>query len=92
MQHSLCPFHCHGLALPNEPAPPLPLPDHHVPSHACNSISRPPVRPPQRRPLQVNMEVECRWVSDMLRGDDCYELRLKLKEHRDEKFPYKDDD
>ncbi|PNW84474.1 hypothetical protein CHLRE_03g145607v5 [Chlamydomonas reinhardtii] len=40
----------------------------------------------------VNMEVECRWVSDMLRGDDCYELRLKLKEHRDEKFPYKDDD
>ncbi len=42
--------------------------------------------------LQVNMDVEVRWVSDMLAGDDCYELRLKLREHRDEKFPYKDDD
>lgn len=41
---------------------------------------------------QVNMDVEVRWVSDMLAGDDCYELRLKLREHRDEKFPYKDDD
>jgi hypothetical protein len=41
---------------------------------------------------QVNMEVECRWVGDMLRGDEAYELRLKLKEHRDERFPFKDDD
>lgn len=40
----------------------------------------------------VNMEVEVRWVQDMLKGDECYEMRLKLKEHRDEKFPYKDED
>lgn len=30
-------------------------------------------------PFQVNMDVECRIVQDMLKGDDCYELRLKLK-------------
>lgn len=41
---------------------------------------------------QVNMDVECRFVQDMLKGDECYELRLRLKEHKDEAFPYKDDD
>ena len=25
------------------------------------------------------MDVECRIVQDMLKGDDCYELRMKLK-------------
>lgn len=41
---------------------------------------------------QVNIEVNCRFVQDMLRGDECYEMRLTLKEHRDEAFPFKDDD
>lgn len=40
----------------------------------------------------VNMDVDVRWGQDMLRGDDCYELRLKLKEHKDEKYPFKEDD
>ena len=40
----------------------------------------------------VNMDVECRLVQDMLKGDDCYELRMKLKEHKDEAFPYQEDD
>lgn len=42
--------------------------------------------------LQVNMDVECWFVQDMLKGADCYELRLRLKEHRDESFPFKDDE
>lgn len=42
--------------------------------------------------LQVNIEVDCRFVQDMLKGDECYELRLSLKEHKDEAFPFKDDD
>lgn len=40
----------------------------------------------------VSLDVECKIVQDMLKGDDCYELRLKLKESRDERFPFKDDD
>lgn len=42
--------------------------------------------------LQVNMEVEASLGSDMLRGDEVNEVRLRLKEHREERFPYKDDD
>jgi hypothetical protein len=38
------------------------------------------------------MDVEARFVSDMLRGDDSYEIRLRLKGHRAEAFPFKDDD
>ena len=44
------------------------------------------------RGMQVNIDVECRFVQDILKGDDCYELRIKLKQHRDEKFPFNDDD
>jgi len=40
----------------------------------------------------VNMDVEVRFVNDMLKGDEAYEMRMRLKEHRDEAFPYKDDD
>lgn len=40
----------------------------------------------------VNIEVDCRFVQDMLKGDECYELRLCLKEHKDESYPFKDDD
>lgn len=50
-------------------------------------------RVPQPIPLpQVNMDVEARFVQDMLRGDEAYEIRLKLKEHHAEEFPFKDDD
>jgi len=38
------------------------------------------------------MDVEVRIVGDMLKGDEVHELRLKLKEHRNEEFPYKDDE
>jgi hypothetical protein len=38
------------------------------------------------------MEVDVRFVQDMLKGDDAFEMRVRLKEHRDEQFPYKDDD
>jgi hypothetical protein len=41
---------------------------------------------------QVNIEVDVRFVRDMLKGDDAYELRVCLKEHKDESFPFKDDD
>ncbi|GBF96278.1 trafficking particle complex subunit 3 [Raphidocelis subcapitata] len=40
----------------------------------------------------VNMDVDARFVQDMLRGDEVYEIRLRLKEHRAEAFPFKDDD
>eukprot|EP00775_Hariotina_reticulata_P014296 gene14296-23_t len=40
----------------------------------------------------VNMEVDCWFIQDMLKGDECYEMRLRLKEHKDETFPFKDDD
>lgn len=55
--------------------------------HAVLQLTRPGCLP-----LQVNIFVECRIVQDMLKGDDCHELRMKLKEHRDEKFPYKEDE
>lgn len=42
--------------------------------------------------LQVSISVDCRWVQDMLKGGEVYEMRVRLKEHRDERFPYKDDD
>lgn len=38
------------------------------------------------------MDVDARFTQDMLRGDDAYEIRLRLKEHRSETFPYKDDE
>lgn len=39
-----------------------------------------------------NMDVECRLVGDVLKGDDATEFRLRLKAQRDEQFPYKDDE
>jgi hypothetical protein len=38
------------------------------------------------------MDVECRLIQDMLKGDDFFEIRIKLKQHRDEQFPYTEDD
>ncbi len=57
----------------------------------CTSIER-PIMPRHGMLLQVNMDVECWFVQDMLKGAECYELRLRLKEHRDESFPFKDDE
>ena len=41
---------------------------------------------------QVNMRVESWFVRDMLRGDDTYEIRLKLLEVVPEEYPFKDDE
>lgn len=38
------------------------------------------------------MDVDATWARDALRGDDVYEIRLTLREHRAEEFPFKDDD
>ncbi|KAL5972760.1 hypothetical protein ACLOJK_039566 [Asimina triloba] len=40
----------------------------------------------------VSMKTEVTWVRDMLRGDDAYELRVKLLKQVPEEYPYKDDD
>lgn len=41
---------------------------------------------------QVNINVSCSFVKDVLRGDDVSELRLKLLSQMHETYPYKDDD
>ena len=38
------------------------------------------------------MDVDVQVASDMLKGDEAHELRLKLKEQRDETFPFKEDE
>ena len=38
----------------------------------------------------VNMRVECDFSKDALRGDDGYELRLKLLEVMPEVYPFDD--
>mmetsp|Transcript_13565 Transcript_13565/g.23819 ORF Transcript_13565/g.23819 Transcript_13565/m.23819 type:complete len:194 (-) Transcript_13565:714-1295(-) len=40
---------------------------------------------------QISMDVEVRVLGDMLKGDETHELRIKLREHRDERFPYRDE-
>ncbi|MCL7021838.1 hypothetical protein MKW94_011240, partial [Papaver nudicaule] len=40
----------------------------------------------------VSMKTEVTWVRDMLRGDDAYELRMKLLKQVPEEDPYKDDE
>ncbi|EMS58486.1 Trafficking protein particle complex subunit 3 [Triticum urartu] len=40
----------------------------------------------------VSMKTEVTWVRDMLRGDDAYEMRMKLTKQVPEEYPYKDDD
>ena len=42
-------------------------------------------------PRQVNIDVECTWVRDMLRGDDAYEMRLKMLASHNESYPFKDE-
>ncbi|KAK9090383.1 hypothetical protein Sjap_023560 [Stephania japonica] len=40
----------------------------------------------------VSMKTEVTWVRDMLRGDDAYELKVKLLKQVSEEYPYKDDE
>ncbi|PHT62865.1 Trafficking protein particle complex subunit 3 [Capsicum annuum] len=40
----------------------------------------------------VSMKTEVTWVRDMLRGDDAFELQLKLLKQVPEEYPYKDDE
>ena len=42
--------------------------------------------------LQVQLRVEVSWVRDMLRGDDAFEMRMRLVEQMTEEYPYKDTD
>uniref|UniRef100_A0A803L6L8 Uncharacterized protein n=2 Tax=Magnoliopsida TaxID=3398 RepID=A0A803L6L8_CHEQI len=40
----------------------------------------------------VSMKTEVTWIRDMLRGDDAYELQVKLLKQIPEEYPYKDDE
>ncbi|KAK3424189.1 hypothetical protein EUGRSUZ_F00980 [Eucalyptus grandis] len=40
----------------------------------------------------VSMKTEVTWVRDVLRGDDSYELQVKLLKQVPEEYPYKDDE
>ncbi|KAJ9505575.1 hypothetical protein QJQ45_008517 [Haematococcus lacustris] len=40
----------------------------------------------------VSMDVDVAVVGDMLKGQEAHQLRVRLREHRDERFPYKEDD
>ena len=42
--------------------------------------------------LQVSMKTEVTWARDMLRGDDAFELQVKLLKQVPEEYPYKDDE
>lgn len=37
------------------------------------------------------MSVECEFRKDMLKGEDCYEIRIKLISHEPELLPFKED-
>ena len=41
---------------------------------------------------QVSMKTEISWIRDMLRGDDAFELQVKLLKQVPEEYPYKDDE
>ncbi|XP_038690236.1 trafficking protein particle complex subunit 3-like [Tripterygium wilfordii] len=40
----------------------------------------------------VSMKTEVTWTRDMLRGDDTFELEVKLVKQIPEEYPYKDDE
>ncbi|KAG6387401.1 hypothetical protein SASPL_152588 [Salvia splendens] len=41
---------------------------------------------------EVSMKTEVTWLRDMLRGDDVFELQVKLLKQVPEEYPYKDDE
>lgn len=64
------------------------LPDTCQGLHYCNILSG-----VIRGALEmVSMKTEITWVRDMLRGDDAYELQVKLLKQVPEEYPYKDDE
>ncbi|MED6197007.1 hypothetical protein PIB30_052705 [Stylosanthes scabra] len=64
------------------------LPDNCQGLHYCNILSG-----VLRGALEmVSMKTEVTWVRDMLRGDDVYELNVKLLKQVPEEYPYKDDE
>ncbi|MED6191614.1 hypothetical protein PIB30_001893 [Stylosanthes scabra] len=64
------------------------LPDNCQGLHYCNILSG-----VVRGALEmVSMKTEVTWVRDMLRGDDVYELNVKLLKQVPEEYPYKDDE
>lgn len=42
--------------------------------------------------VQVSMKTEITWIRDVLRGDDVFELQVKLLKQVPEEYPYKDDE
>ncbi|XP_071905357.1 uncharacterized protein [Coffea arabica] len=40
----------------------------------------------------VSMKTEVTWIRDMLRGDDAFEMQVKLVKQVPEEYPYKDDE
>ncbi|KAK2642966.1 hypothetical protein Ddye_024729 [Dipteronia dyeriana] len=40
----------------------------------------------------VSMKTEVTWLHDVLRGDDAYEMQVKLLKQVPEEYPYKDDE
>ncbi|KAJ0015085.1 hypothetical protein Pint_20135 [Pistacia integerrima] len=40
----------------------------------------------------VSLKTEVTWIRDVLRGDDAYELQVKLVKQVPEEYPYKDDE
>ncbi|EXC05107.1 hypothetical protein L484_011896 [Morus notabilis] len=41
---------------------------------------------------KVSMKAEVTWIRDVLRGDDAFELQVKLLKQVPEEYPYKDDE
>ncbi|KAK3427135.1 hypothetical protein EUGRSUZ_F03430 [Eucalyptus grandis] len=41
---------------------------------------------------KVSMKTEVTWIRDVLRGDDAFELQVKLLKQVPEEYPYKDDE
>lgn len=41
--------------------------------------------------IRHHVQVEATFAKDMLRGDDCYEIRLKLLASSPEVYPFKDE-
>jgi len=39
----------------------------------------------------LNIRTDCKFTKDMLRGDPFYEITVRLLEHQNEEYPFKDD-
>ena len=50
-----------------------------------------PAPPPRPNRVQLSMRVECRFIKDVLNGDDATEIRVNLKEVLAEGTDYRED-